>query len=84
MVSCSLTEPGSGRTDGAGKVIASTRRVVQAGFILGFRLFFAQWLSHGLLLETTPCTVAQKKINAVDTNNLPVGEEIGSRGLHLD
>jgi hypothetical protein len=41
---CPLTEPGSGRTTGAGKIVASQRRLFQAAFYLR--------------LQPLPCPVA--------------------------
>jgi len=41
---CSLTAPGSGRTTGAGKIVASQRRLFQSAF-------------H-LRLQSLPCPVA--------------------------
>src|SRR5271157_5365876 len=44
MMICSLTAPGSGRTTGAGKIVASQRRLFQSAF-------------H-LRLQSLPCPVA--------------------------
>jgi hypothetical protein len=38
-----MTEPGSGRTTGAGEIVETERYLVQPAFILGLRLELAQW-----------------------------------------